>query len=152
MGMRDVRAAGAASRRSRSGGGRAGVPASVFLFATLCLAVLTAMGVYFAATLCIWTCQPWSERLPGMVLIGGIGTVLVLLHAAVGASFLMGRPAARYAGILIGVVWIGLPTAMLLRPAPGQTAGPGPELAIVLYGLVMLIVSLAPLPEAKAAA
>ena len=150
--MRDVRAAGAASRRSRSRSGRAGVPAFVFLFATLCLAVLTTLGVYLLATICIFSCESWSERLPGMVQIGGIGTVLVLLHAAVGASFLLGRPAARYAGILLGLVWIGLPTAMLLRPAPGQTAGPGPELAIVLYGLVMLLVSLAPLPEAKAAA
>ena len=151
MGMRDVRVAGAARRRSRSRTGRAVVPAFVFLFATLCLAVLTGFGVYLVAALC-WSCESWSDRLPGMAYIGGIGTGLVLLHAVVGASFLLGRPAARYAGILLAVVWIGLPTAMLLRPAPGQTAGPGPELAIVLYGLVMLIVSLAPLPEAKAAA
>lgn len=97
------------------------------------------------ANFCLFRDCSSESPVGAMVVITVIGFVLFVLHLAVAAGLFLGRPAARRAGIALGVLWIlacVLPIAATrLRDATALLI-PG-----ALAGLAIFFACLAPFRE-----
>jgi hypothetical protein len=124
------------------------VPAVFLLIDAALLAAFTVGLLYLIATVCIFTCEPLSDAtIRSMVVIGAIGTALVATHVLVAVGLLAGRPAARYGGIVIGLVWAGVSLMVVAEQTsngPRQFAG-----VWAVAGIATLLACLAPLPPLR---